>query len=431
MRERILRFQKAAFFLYQLLFSCLLLDFFLTAFRRAPLSLPGILILGTCFLISYLVREAAASVWVLFLVHGGMASVIFLFGGGLIGQGERVGLICLTAGLFWMSAGYVSRGYTLKQPSDLPWGAWLLSLAAVLLGRYLKNPELIRISYLILLGLLILYLLILYADGLLRYLDSARDVTGVPVQKILSVNSLLVGAVLLIMLILVGFSDLIGLPEAAEKLLGLLEAVLQAVGGLLGIFFSFLSRLFDRKNSDSGSTEEQLSEIRREFGKASPAAVSLEFLLDIFLFLLAAFLLFRGSVAVIRFMLRKHAHESSDQVEEIRPSRDRGMQTFRERVKGPEKKTETMTERARAIYRARVRKYRKYYRPKANETAEDIQQAVTEVEESLRAGVDSGQKEEREKNGEKPFSVLTELYNEVRYGGRVPTREDLRKMKES
>ncbi len=371
---------------------------------RAP-SWVLIASLAAVYIGNYLLRTVLRHVWPLMIYTAATSTAAWF----LLPEGELGKLLFtgLAVGLMFTGMRYVSSGGILPQPQDIPWPVILMGLIATVFGLVKKNQELVWTAAVLTGVSLIFYLLVLYADNTRKYVNSTRDIRGVPLRQILRMNSWIIGGIFLCMIVAILLGEALHLPDA---FVGLGEALL-SIGKTVffgtALLFTWIGQLFQfTSKSDVKITAQKLKE---EVVEGHAFANVLEVVLKVLFVALVVFVLIRLLHRVIKAISKTYNKSSEEKVTET----DRIDLRTRIGIRNPLERMRnylSMEERARRIYRKRILDCRKDRVPGECETTEDILEALRKEE-----GIE--------------LPELTELYNRVRYGSTVPDRDYLSRMR--
>ena len=283
----------------------------------------------------------------------------------------------------------------------------LLGFISVGAGLYYEHPQLVSLAVILSLINIMFFLLILYADSTGQYLDSNKNVQGLPIRKMLRINTLIVVGIFLVMLVGIGVGELLGLPDAVTEFFKSIGELLKALFYGFVLLAKWFANLITGKLGDQVSTAK--TNLLTQLQKTNAGS---GIILTILKFVVLAFLLYfliKILAKVLKVLLAKYQQNGKDEVirgvkeEERERLKDRGL-AYRMRTYF------TMEERARRIYRKRIIEAAGETKPHENENTRDIMNRL-----------------QAEKGGNLP--ELTALYEAVRYGGVKVDQEYLRRMK--
>ena len=398
--------------LYAYTFYLLFMEMFLLSTKRPHVSWVGLLVMALLFLISYILRNKVLHLWplVLFTVIAGVgiwflpvkASAEQLTGSDslfAVDGMERWMLIGLALGLMVTSCRYVAKGGILGEPMDVPWPILVLGLLASAFGFIYDIEGLPG--------------LILYADSTRKYMDSTKDVRGIPIRQITKVNTIVIVGVFLCMIIVILLGEAVHLPDAFVGFLQAMLGILKTLFFGVVLVFRWIANLFGFGSKEK--THEVSRQLRQEATKPGTYSNILEFVLKGLLLALAVFVIIKILARVLRILSARYRNNSvmqrADLVEETKET------DIRTKIPHPSlfkrmRDSMSMEERARKIYRKRVMNLKKDLILAETDTTADIEEKALE-----QAGVS--------------LPELTALYNNVRYGNVTVDRAYLSRMKQA
>jgi len=406
MDKRMLLLRRVCRFFYTGNIFLLIMEFLLVLLGRKPLTAAGLAYFWGIALLVTVFRERVTNLLVLFILHAVIAVPVYFT---VEDSYVRTMLFFLLAAYFIHSADYLFRGYTDKPVTDLPWPVFLLAVAVIGCGMYMKSSFLLRIGYVIPLILFLLYLVIMYLDGMEKYVNATKNISGIPREKMLQANSILIGGILMTALILIILADFLGFGESLARAGSWLKGVGRLAGLLIGAVMRFLYRFLIKGSYEL--PEEDSQELSREAGKAVKGISQLDIILKLFIAALAVWLMFRLFRRVMRVFLMRHRHP--DEVTERIVRKKRVNAEIREKVPKGEERAASLAERLRRLYRKKILAEKKYYMPGETDTTEDIQKKLLQNDPDLSA---------------EELAELTESYRSVRYGNHVPDRAELKRL---
>lgn len=401
MRLNIEMYRKIFRLLYEALFTILLMYFIeIILVKEKPNPVLAVIVLST-YIISYGIREWAANYGLILLLHLIMAGIIFILP---ISRGLAGLMFVVVAYQVLESFAYAKRNSLLKPLGDIPWPTFLISFIIYLYGVYIKSDEMIYATYIIPVLLLFLYLLMVYVEGLRGYIDSARDVSGLPLKNIISTNTMIVAGVLVLLAVGLILGRLLHLENALLKLWEGILSVFKLLSYIIMFVVTILGSLLSSGDDaveehlefDSGQTVEHIGRI----------GTSLEVILKIVLLLLAIYAVYRIAARIIkRLMVSRNF--ADDIIESAETNKKSSIESVRRRgIFGIGLSKE---ERARRYYRMRIMRYRYDISLDKSRTCHELEDLISENELG-------------------DVSEITGLYSDIRYGNRAVDREILRDM---
>ena len=401
MRHRIRFAGTVLRLIFEWLFTILVAYFFIIIFLKAtPYRYTALVLLGL-YILSYITREYSPNNFVVLLIHAA-AGVGLYFAD--IPRTTVWPLICIVVYMMSSSFAYTRTGkYSIL--NDMPWPTFFFSVIIYAYGYFSKNEFLTTRAYIIPVLLLVTYYLIIYIDGINVYVDSTKDVSGLPIKRIVKTNTMIV--MLIIGLLIVGLilGEVLGLDD---MLLRLIKAVLY----LINLIFLGIRALIKLLAFFIGGDREQINEIRDmsigEEARVIPAKAGEFFdsILKLLMALLAIYILYRVAAWFIRLLLRRR-NVSGDIIEKA-DVRTGSFDSYSGRKK--KGRGASAEDRIRAAYKEHILRFKYDIRLENNMTPEEISEELYDKEIA-------------------DVSYITMIYSDVRYGGQKPTREMFKNMK--
>lgn len=398
MKRRLELLQAGLRLTYEWLFSVLFLYFVIVIFageRPADFVEPCLLVI---YLASYIVRRKALyNIWI-FAVHLLLSVGVFFLPFSNGNKWVLIGII-----IYQMSEAFIyeKRG-SYGNFTDVPWPTFFASIVFYVYGYVTKSSLLKTSAYFIPVILIIIYLFIIYIDGLKGYVDATKNVSGLPINKIVSVNSSIVLLIILLLITGIIIGGMLGLDDALYKalraLLYVVSYIVFAVRFLLILLFRPLTK----------TSEEQIEyEQGRLSGFVSGHADDVVGILDIIYkvgaAILVIYILYKAASVIIRFFMKKRLIEG-DKVEDayIRKRKVDVAHNIKERPG-----VFSGEQRFRRLYRERILRHQYDIRLDPYKTCMDLKNELYEKE------LDD-------------ISEITESYKAVRYKGKKVTKDMLK-----
>ncbi len=398
MRRRLDFFQASLRLIYEWLFSVLVAYFIIVIFvGERPAGFIELCLL-VIYLASYAIRRKAGyNIWI-FAVH------LLLFAG--------VWFLPFSNGSKWVLSGIVvyqmSEAFLYERRgnfgnfTDVPWPTFFASVIFYAYGYATKSSLLKTSAYIIPILLIIIYLLIIYIDGLKGYVEATKNVSGLPINKIASVNSSIVFLIVIMLLTGIMLGSLFGLDDALYKalraLLYVVSYVVFAIRLLLIILFRPLTKASDEQIEYEKSTFSGFAS-----GHADDVAGILDIIYKVGAAILVIYILYKAASVIIRFFMKKRIVEG-DRIEEAYVNK----RIVSEKKNKKERKNVFSGEQKfRRLYRERILRHQYDIRLTSNKTCMDIRDELYDNE------LDD-------------VSEITESYKAVRYGNKKATKEMFR-----
>lgn len=387
--------------LYETVFVSLILYFFSILFLN---EMPGFLVIVSLLLLyvcSFGIREWISTHMMILFLHLGLMGVLFVlpFPG-------RQGLVLIGIQVYLTISAlvYSHKGAVIQPITDIPWPSFLVCCLIYILSMASHQSLLMRITYIITILLLLIYYLMLYVEGLAKYMDAAKDVSGLPLKRIVHTNTRIVSIIILILLFGLFMGYMLGTDEITDAVRAVCGTIVQCLFWIIGFLLSKLREFLGLQDMD-------LDYIDGEFAPPEQVTgwgVILELLLMAVFIGGIVFLFYRLLRRLIKLLLKPRSYEG-DIIETAEKEKTVIKQKSYERIRLP--RPLTLTEKARRYYRLRIMKYKDDILLNSQRTCRDIeneirQKAIDDVDE------------------------MTELYSEIRYGAGQMDKKMLKKMKE-
>ncbi len=358
--------------------------------KGKPLMPFSIVILSLSIFLSFIVRDVTGRGWVIFLFHASEVAVSFLL------LRDSLSRIIMTAVIIWLyidSYLYIRRGFKLLPYTEVPWLPMSVAFVLTGLSYYAGNKSAVSLVLVLSVALLITFLLIIYTDGIDKYLARTKNVEGLPVSSIIRTNTVFIIATVFIILTVI----MVFLGLGAGTLVGVILKYLVMVTVLI-VMLAFLMMLLPlllflmRTGGLGGFFAMMDGPLINEDTEPSLLARILEVILAVITVIVLSYLIYKASGFIIKMLMMKRIPDT-DRVEKLSHAKS-------ERVldrRGADGHNSIRENRVRRKYRKTVLKYKKYYMPDEKATTGDIKKKIeNEVSVSL---------------GE-----ITEQYENVRYG---------------
>ncbi|MBQ9279003.1 MAG: hypothetical protein IJ224_10265 [Lachnospiraceae bacterium] len=398
MRRKIELFEAGLRLLYEWLFSVLCSYFIIVIFmgKKPDTLIPLALLI--IYIASYVVRKNAVyNIWIL-IIHALLLAVLFL--SPFSGSSKWVLAAII---IYQMSEAFLyERRGNFGNFNDVPWPTFFVSVIIYAYGFATKSSLLTTSAYVIPILLIIIYLLIIYIDGLKGYVEASKNVSGLPINKILTINTSIVFIIVLLLLAGIGLGMILGLDDALYKAFRALLYIISYIIFAIRLMLIFLFKSITRTQDDQITYEQN-----RLSGFASQHADDVVGILDIVYkvgaAILVIYILYKVAAWFIRLMMRKRII-AEDKVEDAVTYKK---SISSSRVKKERKSIFSSETRFRKYYRERILRHRYDIRLDSSRTSNDI-------------------KDELYKNELDDITDITRAYNEIRYGNKKVTKDMLR-----
>lgn len=402
MKHRIEIFQRVFRFLYEALFSTIILLFFVIVFVKEEPNVLAAIWVFVIFGISYVIREWAPNYLVMFLLH------LLLVGVSLflpIAISEKV--ISIGYLLFFLlpeSVIYAKRFSHLAPLNDIPWPSVLVVFIIYLFGHAVHSEFLANSSYVFMILMLFCYLLLVYVEGLYHYIEQTNDVSGLPLSKIVQTNSRVVVVVMTILLLALLLGRTIHLQWLFDSIKNVFAAVFRMIASVFIFIFGMIARLFMGTNL-SEHVEYDVNNTHGFTAYGYTVGAVFDIVLNVFVVMLAVVLLYKIGKRVLKLLLSARTYDK-DIIEraETKKNIKREKTNIRKRIL-PHWSYE---DRIRKCYKYTIENFQPDIRLSEDQTCHDIEADISDQE--------LGDVKE-----------LTDLYAEVRYGNRKVDKQMLKR----
>lgn len=386
-------------FLYEALFSSLVLGFLESMFIKESPSWYVIPMTFALYLLSYAFREWAPNNILMLLAHFFVIGIIYYLP---LAMNIRVLFALMQLALIYSSIWYIKNGMRIKKIEDLPWPSFLTCVLIFFFSFLIKDHTLNMMAYVITILLLITYYLITYVEGLLSYVESTQDVKGLPLKRMLYSNSIVIAAIIGFLLIGLVLGRLAFVEKLATLVgMGMKKIVLYALLVILWLIDKFL-RLFV---PDSYMQQYQATvDIIQDEQYRDNSFLNLIFYIA--LLILVMYISYRILLRVIEFLLMKK-QPKKDKIEFTRPEK---IEIEKKKQNKKKQKELSIFEKARKYYRLKIQSFEHKIELTNQNTCRDIEKNVgMECQEDI--------------------SEITNLYSSIRYGQKEVNRKIVEKMK--
>ena len=392
----------------------LALDMAMIAFSFPPVGLRERAVILVVLILSYFLRERMPRVFGIVLIHILLAVGVFFL---IPDPGAKWILIIEVMIEAFMGASYITAGYSLAREYDIPWPSFILLAFITITGLYLKQPSLVRECFIIAVLIYMLYILIIYLQNLEDYVRSSRNISGIPMDKIIPLNSVIVLGIFTLMGVMVFLADKMGFGGAVASFLKASVKVLFMFFRLIGIFLSIIFGLVTGGGGSTARAQDYMV-IKETVEEAGLLDDIVYFMLKLIVLIIAFIIIFRFFRWLIRYLAEKRLKMSYDTITKISKP-DMSDTKVEKIVKEKKEGYFTPEQKARRIYKKRVETVKKKYVPKSNQTTGDIIESYRKADLELK------------KDKAADITELTELYEAVRYGNVHPDINYLKDMQNS
>lgn len=354
--------------------------------------------------VSYVIRDLSHYIIVNILLHLIPAAALFWFADGYFLKGVVVVIAII---LMADSSVYIHKDYEYSRLGDAPLSAFIPAVFITAIGAYMGDSHIRMLGYVCPVVLYIIFMLRMYVQGMMGYVRSQSGVTGLPLDRIVPVNSLVVCCILTMLTLFIILADYLQLYDVTYKFVKALLTLVKIIVQVILLIMSILASLLSSGTAGMGN---QMQAIEQTAEDANLFGVIMEFIMKATVTLILMYMVIMLFRRIIRVFFLKH-RSTIDQVEELRRARKKD--TDEEKL--PKRRVPgalTPEARARRIYRKRVLSMKDRFKPFETYTTGDIRRALS----SYSMSEDGARR-------------LTRLYDGVRYGEVKPDIDYLNDMK--
>ena len=372
MKSKLLQVTKLLHLLYEWLCCSLCFAFFEVVLLKQDVHYFLLPITGAMFVYSYILREKAQHYLWLFVGHVALRLPMLLLPVSMETQWFYFLIPCY---LFSASVKSTWKNKR-KQMDELPWPSFLLCLIVYLVSGHLGVQGLRIYAYVTALILLFLYLALVYTDGMENYLDATSHVSGIPIRQILSVNTIMVGAIILCLTIGLVLGEVFDFRRVIALIGQAILAVVRVIAMVIGLFYHYISFWF--RGGEAETSEHQQFDDGDVPSGIRSVGQTLEPVLYVGLICLGLFIAYKVLVRFVRFLMAWR-NISTDQVELVVVKKKKEEQ----RTHADEKRRFlSRRQRARRCYKDCIERYRYDIALEQSKTGREIE---TELNEQSRA----------------------------------------------
>ena len=376
MKSKLLQVTKLLHLLYEWLCCSLCFAFFEVVLLKQEVHYFLLPITGAMFVYSYILREKAQHYLWLFVGHVALRLPMLLLPVSMETQWFYFLIPCY---LFSASVKSTWKNKR-KQMDELPWPSFLLCLIVYLVSGHLG------------------------VQGMENYLDATSHVSGIPIRQILSVNTIMVGAIILCLTIGLVLGEVFDFRRVIALIGQAILAVVRVIAMVIGLFYHYISFWF--RGGEAETSEHQQFDDGDVPSGIRSVGQTLEPVLYVGLICLGLFIAYKVLVRFVRFLMARR-NISTDQVELVVVKKKKEEQ----RTHADEKRRFlSRRQRARRCYKDCIERYRYDIALEQSKTGREIE---TELNEQSLADV----------------TELTRCYEDIRYGDAEVDRALLPKMR--
>lgn len=376
---------------YEVLFTILLFDFMLIIFVKEQPAWYAFILVISIYLISFIARMWAPSYGLALLLHVLPMVLIWFFP---ITRGTFIVLAFIDFYILSDAFVFMKRNGIIMPVSDFPWPTFAISLIIYIFGYYTKSNLMTKSAYYIPVVLMILYLILLYLEGLHKYVEATKDVSSLPLKKIVFTNTMIVSMILLLIIIGIACGKWLHIDDAIIWVGKIILEFIRFIASIIAFFWRVVSAFMTTGKGQAVSFE-MLGETVSNEGESNliNSLETIGKLIFLGFLMLGAYKLFSKIIKVL-FMKRKLHTDTIEKIETVKKKKQESFILTRE-----EKKKLSISDKIRRLYKNKIEHYRFEITLNQKKTAREIEKEIT--------GKEIGDVKE-----------LTDIYAEVRYSNK-------------
>ena len=414
-------FRKLARLLFQYFYIMLIINSVYGLFNQPVISFRWWIYVFGMLAVSYTLRDVLNRGVVLFFGHAAVGVLTYFVARDV--YLKTVLLIVL--GVFFIDALiYVHNNFTLRRNFEAPYHCIILGLCALGIGWYFHNTDLMKVSYVLTVCVIMMYFISLYIEGLESHLEKTSFLEGAPLKQIISVNSLIILGILLGSVIVIMVGNLLHFDELLMRICDYLLFVVKILLIIILAILQFIFVMMGLGMPNTGSAMEQLPDVS---DKPNMIADILQFIITAVIIAFIVYIVFNFFKWLIRLLILRH-RKDTDIVEDIRSKKRTGVKY--EKYTKPDKLAGNSPEmKARRIYRKKVLTFKRFFVPVDSCTTGDILDMMNHRSTLDKVSTKEKETTEKDMEAQAKNEEISDMYNQVRYGGLHPDADFLKRMK--
>ena len=414
-------FRKLVRLLYQYFYAVLIVDSIFGLFDQPVISYKWWLFIFGMLAVSYTLRDVLSRGIVLFFGHAAIGVLTFF----VVKDVYLKVILLLVLVVFFVDALiYVHNNFTLRRSFEAPYHAVILGLCSLGIGWYFQNIDLIKVGYVLTVCIIMMYFVTLYIEGLESHLEKTAFLEGAPLKQIISVNTLIILGILLgsVIVIIVG-----NLLHFDELLMRLWEYILFFLKIILVIVLAILQFVFVMLGLGTPTKRTAMEDLPQVSDKPSMIADILQFIITAAIIAFIVYVIFSFFKWLIRLLILRH-RKDTDIVEDIKSKKRTGVRF--EKYTKPDKLAGNSPEmKARRIYRKKVLTFKRFFVPVDSSTTGDILDMMNHRSTLDKVSTKEKDFTDKDMEDQSKNEEISDMYNQVRYGGLHPDANFLKRMK--
>ncbi len=319
MKHRIELYRKVSRMVFEMLFVILLTIFFENVLFKSEPSVVNRVIVVLVYIGSFIIRNVSRMRITVLAFHVGFGFIIYQLPIALI---SRIMLMAVVCYLFISAMGYMAQGSKLKPLDDPPWPSFLFIFILYLFALYTKSHFFVDATYIVAVLMLVTYYLMTYIEGLKGYIDSAKDVQGLPLNKVIARNNIIVVCIIVLLVVCMTVGFMLDYSQLVSFIKQGIRAILKLVGSVFMIFSILLNHLVNNDISSAFSYTPDEQAALEKYGSNIGDSYM------IILYIAVGIAAFIASVKLLRYVLRllfarsKHSEDLVEVSESLKETRE-------------------------------------------------------------------------------------------------------------
>lgn len=352
------------------------------------------------FVISYFIRNKFYMYGMIVVLH-----ILLIIATALVplSTASKGVLIFLEIKLMGDAVRFGNRGNREIVTDEFPWYVFVFTFIVYLYGLGADSELLKEAAVIVSIVVIILYYIMKYVDGLADYIDATKDLSGLPLERIYKVNSILVLMVLSAMLIAIIAGGMLDLSEIVRFIGNLIAYVVGLVGYGLKLIFKFVFVLFAVDKEQNAGVSANSNPPQNDYFKENSSGI-VNMIFFVMFICVVAYVFYVVTRKIIKKLMSYRTFET-DVVEKIEPTKS--VACTKEKIKKDKRRSLKDEDKIREYYRTRILREKNRIDIDYKTTCREISTRIKELE--------LGDVDE-----------LTDIYASVRYGNVKPDKDMIR-----
>ncbi len=399
MKSKIEMLRKIGRMLFEMLFVMSVSIFFELFFFSQQPTLTNRIIIAVLYILSFFIREYSRVPIYAVVFHTLSAIPLLILP---IDMASKVMNVVIVYYLCMSSITHIRLGNKLKPIDDAPWPSFSIMLFMYFLAMYKKYYLFMNYTYVFVFLMLIIYYFVNYLEGLVKYMDSSKDVEEKHLKRVISRNNHIVFLVVALLIVSMVIGCMLDYHKLEAAIMGLLKGVLRFVVSVCMIFGIFFDNLM-RESSGSANAFDEKSMNQMKY-YATEAGGSFEVILYAVLGIICAVILVKFTKFAVKLLLSKNKHHD-DVVEKAEKIIEYNVETKKKAIF----KRLSDEDKLRKKYKEYIEQFKHDIRLTNTRTSRDIAKEIKSCELG-------------------DVTEITDIYSQVRYGNLEADRKLLKKV---